>query len=104
MPALDQLLLMIEQNCWQDAALSAGNIFFCFTMIPMLRHPSRPPVARFGVQEISSDRRRFVHSMLVVKTESEMSIRSLTRPLMQSRSTAGVTGYPEPRQSESQLP
>jgi hypothetical protein len=44
MPALDQLLLLIEQNCWQDAALAAGNIFFCFTLIPMLRHPGRPPL------------------------------------------------------------
>jgi hypothetical protein len=44
MPALDELLLLIEQNCWQDAALSVGNIFFCFTLIPMLRHPSRPPL------------------------------------------------------------
>jgi hypothetical protein len=44
MPALDQLLLLIEQNYWQDAALSAGNIFFCFTLIPMFRHPGRPPL------------------------------------------------------------
>jgi hypothetical protein len=44
MPALDQLLLLIEQNCWQDAALAAGNIFFCFTLIPMLRNPGRPPL------------------------------------------------------------
>jgi hypothetical protein len=44
MPTLDQILLLIEQNCWQDAALSAGNIFFCFTLIPMLRHPGRPPL------------------------------------------------------------
>jgi hypothetical protein len=26
MATLDQLLSMIEQNCWQDAALSAGNM------------------------------------------------------------------------------
>jgi hypothetical protein len=44
MPTLDQLLSMIEQNCWQDAALSAGNIFFCFTLIPMLRQPGKPPL------------------------------------------------------------
>ena len=44
MTALDQLLSLIEQNYWQDAALSAGNIFFCFTLIPMLRHPGRPPL------------------------------------------------------------
>src|SRR6516164_8634210 len=42
MRAFDQILLLIEQNCWQDVALSAGNIFFCFTLIPMLRHPGRP--------------------------------------------------------------
>jgi len=44
MRAFDQILLLIEQNCWQDVALSAGNIFFCFTLIPMLRHPGRPPL------------------------------------------------------------
>jgi len=44
MPALEQLALLIEQNYWQDAALSAGNFFFCFTLIPMLRHPGRPPL------------------------------------------------------------
>jgi len=43
MRAFDQILLLIEQNCWQDVVLSAGNIFFCFTLIPMLRHPGRPP-------------------------------------------------------------
>ena len=44
MRAFDQILLLIEQNCWQDVALSADNIFFCFTLIPMLRHPGRPPL------------------------------------------------------------
>jgi hypothetical protein len=44
MPTLDQILLLIEQNYWQDAAFAAGNIFFCFTLIPMLRHPGRPPL------------------------------------------------------------
>jgi hypothetical protein len=44
MHAFDQILLLIEQNCWQDVVLSAGNIFFCFTLIPMLRHPGRPPL------------------------------------------------------------
>jgi hypothetical protein len=24
--------------------LAAGNVFFCFTLIPMLRHPVRPPL------------------------------------------------------------
>jgi hypothetical protein len=41
---LDQLLLLIEQNCWQDVTLSAGNIFFCFTLVPMLRQRGRPPL------------------------------------------------------------
>jgi uncharacterized membrane protein YdjX (TVP38/TMEM64 family) len=44
MPTLDQLLLLAENNRWQDLTLSAGNIFFCFTLIPMLRHPARPPL------------------------------------------------------------
>ena len=44
MPVLDQLLLVIERDWWQDAALSAGNIFFSVTLIPMLRHPGKPPL------------------------------------------------------------
>ena len=67
MPVLDQLLLIIERDWWQDAALSAGNIFFSVTLIPMLRHPGKPPlltciptalgwraVAGFGIQEAPS--------------------------------------------------
>ena len=44
MPALDQLLLLIEDNSWQDVTLCVGNIFFCFTLVPMLRHHARPPL------------------------------------------------------------
>ena len=44
MLTLEQLLLLIENDGWQDAVLSAGNFFFCFTLIPMLRHPDKPPV------------------------------------------------------------
>ena len=44
MPVLDELLLIIERDWWQDAALSAGNIFFSVTLIPMLRHPGKPPL------------------------------------------------------------
>src|SRR3974377_1403435 len=44
MLTLEQLLLLIEHNGWQDAVLSAGNFFFCFTLIPMLRHRDKPPV------------------------------------------------------------
>ena len=44
MPVLDQLLLVIERDWWQDAAIAAGNIFFCVTLIPMLRHPGKPPL------------------------------------------------------------
>jgi hypothetical protein len=44
MPALDQLLLLIEHNSWQDVALCVGNVFFCFTLVPMLRHNARPPL------------------------------------------------------------
>src|ERR1700693_1062660 len=40
----EQFLSVIEHDRWQDLVLSAGNIFFCFTLIPMLRHPSRPPL------------------------------------------------------------
>ncbi len=44
MLTLEQLLLLIEHDGWQDAVLSAGNVFFCLTLIPMLRHPGKPPV------------------------------------------------------------
>jgi hypothetical protein len=43
MLTVQQWLLQIGDH-WQDITLSAGNIFFCFTMIPMLRHSSRPPL------------------------------------------------------------
>jgi hypothetical protein len=44
MPTLDQLVFLAERNSWQDLALCAGNIFVCFTLLPMLRHPARPPL------------------------------------------------------------
>ena len=44
MLTLQQLLLQIGDDRWQDVVLSAGNIFFCFTLLPMLRHPGRPPL------------------------------------------------------------
>jgi hypothetical protein len=40
----EQLLSLIDYERWQDAVLAAGNVFFCFTLIPMLRHPVRPPL------------------------------------------------------------
>ena len=36
--------LLLTDGSWQDVMLSAGNIFFCFTLIPMLRQPERPPL------------------------------------------------------------
>lgn len=44
MSALQHLLSQIGDGSWQDVTLSAGNIFFCVTLIPMLRHPERPPL------------------------------------------------------------
>jgi hypothetical protein len=44
MHAVQHLLLQIGDGTWQDVMLSAGNIFFCITFIPMLRHPERPPL------------------------------------------------------------
>jgi hypothetical protein len=38
------LLSLIDYERWQDVVLAAGNVFFCFTLIPMLRHPVRPPL------------------------------------------------------------
>ena len=39
-----ELLSLIGHERWQDIVLSEGNIFFCLTLVPMLRHPSRPPL------------------------------------------------------------
>jgi uncharacterized membrane protein YjjP (DUF1212 family) len=39
-----ELLALISYERWQDFVLAAGNAFFCFTLIPMLRHPIRPPL------------------------------------------------------------
>jgi hypothetical protein len=36
--------LLLQVGDWQDLMLSAGNIFFCCTLIPMFRHPGRPPL------------------------------------------------------------
>lgn len=44
MATIQQLLLQIGFDRWQDLTLAAGNIFFCFTLIPMLRHDGRPPL------------------------------------------------------------
>jgi hypothetical protein len=41
---LQYLLSQASDGRWQDLTLSAGNIFFCFTLIPMLRRPERPPL------------------------------------------------------------
>jgi hypothetical protein len=44
MPTFQDLLSQLGDDRWQDMMLSAGNIFFCFTLIPMLRRPERPPL------------------------------------------------------------
>jgi len=44
MLTVQHLLLQVSDGRWQDLMLSAGNIFFCFTLIPMLRRPERPPL------------------------------------------------------------
>lgn len=44
MLTVQHLILQLGDGRWQDVMLSAGNIFFCFTLIPMLRHPERPPL------------------------------------------------------------
>ena len=41
---LQYLLSQVSDDRWQDLMLSAGNVFFCFTLIPMLRRPERPPL------------------------------------------------------------
>jgi hypothetical protein len=44
MHTVQHLRSQIGDGSWQDVMLSAGNIFFCFTLIPMLRQPERPPL------------------------------------------------------------
>ena len=44
MHTIQYLLSQVGDDRWQDVMLSAGNIFFCFTLIPMLRRPERPPL------------------------------------------------------------
>jgi hypothetical protein len=44
MQTIQYLLSQAGDGHWQDVTLSAGNIFFCFTLIPMLRQPERPPL------------------------------------------------------------
>jgi hypothetical protein len=44
MLTLQQLFSQLNDARWQDIALAAGNVFFCVTLIPMLRHPGRPPL------------------------------------------------------------
>jgi hypothetical protein len=44
MHTVQHLLSQISDGTWQDVTLSAGNIFFCITLIPMLLQPERPPL------------------------------------------------------------
>jgi hypothetical protein len=44
MLTLEELLSLMGHDRWQDIVLSAGNVFFCLTLVPMLRHPIRPPL------------------------------------------------------------
>ena len=44
MDLVQYLLSQVGDGTWQDIMLSAGNVFFCFTLIPMLRQPERPPL------------------------------------------------------------
>jgi hypothetical protein len=39
-----QQFMSLLGHSWQDIALSMGNFFFCITLVPMLRHPQRPPL------------------------------------------------------------
>jgi hypothetical protein len=96
MLALDQLLLLIEQNCWQDVALSAGNIFFCFTMIPMLRHPSRPPLLTSIPTALALLAGAFVfatlHLWVAALTQTVTGLQWLALALKKSRQTpAGLS-------------
>ena len=94
MPALDQLMLLIEQNWWQDAALSAGNIFFCFTLIPMLRHPGRPPLLTCIPTALALLAGGFVfatmHLWVTALTQTITGIQWLALAFKKSRQTAAA--------------
>ena len=93
MRAFDQILLLIEQNCWQDAALSVGNIFFCFTLIPMLRHPGRPPLLTCIPTALALLAGGFVfatlHLWLTALTQTITGLQWLALAFKKSRQTAG---------------
>jgi hypothetical protein len=102
MPTLDQLILLIEQNWWQDAALSAGNIFFCFTLIPMLRHPSRPPLLTCIPTALALLAGGFVlatmHLWVTALTQTITGLQWLALAFKKSRQTAAAQGrYDIPR-------
>jgi uncharacterized membrane protein YdjX (TVP38/TMEM64 family) len=44
MLTVQYLFSQVGDGRWQDVILSAGNIFLCLTLIPMLRQPERPPL------------------------------------------------------------
>jgi hypothetical protein len=96
MPALDQLIFLMEQNCWQDAALSAGNIFFCFTLIPMLRHPDRPPLLTCIPTALALLAGGFVfatlHLWVTALTQTITALQWLALAFKKSRQTAADLG------------
>ena len=91
MLTFDQILSMIEQNYWQDAALSAGNIFFCFTLIPMLRHPGRLPLLTCIPTALALLAGAFVfatlHLWVAALTQTVTSLQWLAVALKKSRQT-----------------
>ena len=91
MTALDQVLLLIEQNCWQDAALAVGNVFFCFTLIPMLRNPSKPPLLTCIPTALALLAGAFVfatlHLWVAALTQTVTSLQWLALALKKSRQT-----------------
>jgi uncharacterized membrane protein YdjX (TVP38/TMEM64 family) len=92
MRALDQLLLLMDQNRWQDAALSAGNFFFCFTLVPMLRAPGRPPLLTCIPTALALLAGGFVfatlHLWLTALTQTVTGLQWLALAFKKSRQTA----------------
>jgi hypothetical protein len=92
MLTLQQLLSQIGNDRWQDVVLSAGNIFFCFTLIPMLRYPGRPPLLTCIPTGLALLAGGFVfatlHLWLTALTQTITGLQWLALALKKSRQTA----------------
>jgi hypothetical protein len=89
----EQLLSLTQSARWQDFFLAAGNIFFCFTLIPMLRHPIRPPLLTCIPNGLALLAGGFVfatlHLWLTALTQSVIGLQWLAMAFKKSHIPAG---------------